>query len=224
LDGKTRSSHRRLDGQIRELDEYFEIRGKKARYPGDFGDPAEDCNCRCQLLQRARVALDEDELKTLQERAEFFGLDKSDDFEDFKKKYLKAAEKVNLSLEKVGKSGIIKLPDIHVGRSIGAKAKNYEITLPNREKVHLTEGTRVTHVQVIAGKGRNREIDIVPILLEAYPGTVESEWQKVKGVGYIDYQGESYKVNLHWYEEPSVGRVEWKVKPDADGNWFVYED
>ena len=92
LDGKTRSSHRRLDGQIREVGEYFEIRGKKALRPGHFGDPAEDCNCRCQLLQRARVALDESELKTLQERAEFFGLDKNDDFEDFKKKYLKAAE------------------------------------------------------------------------------------------------------------------------------------
>ena len=112
LDGKTRSSHRRLDGQIRELDEYFEIRGKKARYPGDFGDPAEDCNCRCQLLQRARVALDESELKTLQERAEFFGLDKNDDFEDFKKKYLKASEKSNLPLEKSVKSGKIKEGDI----------------------------------------------------------------------------------------------------------------
>lgn len=88
LDGKTRSSHRRLDGQIREIDEYFEIGGKKAKYPGDFGDPAEDCNCRCQVLQRARIALDEDELKTLQERAKFFGLDKTDDFDDFKNKYL----------------------------------------------------------------------------------------------------------------------------------------
>ena len=90
LDGDTRTSHRRLDGQIRELDEFFEMDGKKAKYPGGFGDPAEDCNCRCQLLQRARLGLDEDELKTLQERAEFFGLDKSGDLEDFKKKYLKA--------------------------------------------------------------------------------------------------------------------------------------
>jgi hypothetical protein len=57
-------------------------------YPGKFGDPAEDCNCRCEVLQRARLALNEDELKTLQERAEFFDLDKTDDFEDFKKKYL----------------------------------------------------------------------------------------------------------------------------------------
>lgn len=96
LDGKTRSSHRRLDGQIREVDEYFEIDEKKARYPGDFGDPAEDCNCRCQLLQRARIALDEDELNTLKQRAEYFGLDKTADFVEFKSKYLEASEKISL--------------------------------------------------------------------------------------------------------------------------------
>ena len=94
MDGDTRPTHRQLDGQIREVDEPFEMGGMKAMYPGAFGDPAEDCNCRCQLLQRARIALDEDELKTLQERAEFFGLDKSDDLADFKKKYMKAAEQV----------------------------------------------------------------------------------------------------------------------------------
>lgn len=32
------------------------------------------------------------------------------------------------------------------------------------------------------------------------------------------------KSALHWYQEPSVGRVEWKVKPDADGNWFIEDD
>ncbi len=108
LDGDTRKNHRKLDGQIRELDEPFEVNGKKAMYPGDFGDPAEDCNCRCELLQRARIALDEDELNTLKQRAEYFGLDKADDFEDFKKKYLKAAEKADIPLENSGKSGIIK--------------------------------------------------------------------------------------------------------------------
>lgn len=109
LDGNTRKTHRKLDGQIREIDEPFEMDGKKAMYPGDFGDPAEDCNCRCIAVQRARIALDEDELKTLQERAKFFGLDKTDEFADFKKKYLKAAEKVDLPLENAGKSGIIKV-------------------------------------------------------------------------------------------------------------------
>ena len=90
--------------------------------------------------------------------------------------------------------------------------------------MHLTEGTRVTNVQVIAGKGRNRQIDELSILIMRYPDTAAEKWQKVKGIGYVDYQGESYKANLHWYEEPSVGRVEWKVKPDADGNWFIEDD
>jgi hypothetical protein len=49
-------------------------------------------NCRCALLQRAKWALDEQELATLKERAEYYGLDKSDNFKDFKKKYLKAVE------------------------------------------------------------------------------------------------------------------------------------
>lgn len=92
LDGDTRPTHKRLDGKLAEVDEFFEMDGKQARYPGDFGDPAEDCNCRCQLLQRARIALDEDELKTLQERAKFFGLDKTDDFDEFKSKYLEASK------------------------------------------------------------------------------------------------------------------------------------
>lgn len=92
MDGETRPTHRQLDGQIREVEEQFEIGTKKAMYPGEFGDPAEDCNCRCVALTRSRSALDEDELKTLQERAKFFGLDKTNDFEGFKKNYLKATE------------------------------------------------------------------------------------------------------------------------------------
>ena len=65
LDGKTRPHHRRLDGQIRELDEPFKVAGMKAMFPGDFGDPGEDCNCRCALLQRARWELDDEETQYL---------------------------------------------------------------------------------------------------------------------------------------------------------------
>ena len=67
------------------------------------------------------------------------------------------------------------------------------------------------------------KIDVVDTLIDRYCGD-ESEWQKKKGFGYVDYEGESYRAELHWYEEPSVGRHEWKVKPDADGNWFYDED
>ena len=103
LDGKTRNTHRQLDGQIREVNEPFTLGTKKAMYPGDFGYAEEDCNCRCVALTRAKWALDEDELETLKERAEYFKLDKTDSLEDFKKKYLKAAE----TIENTGKSGII---------------------------------------------------------------------------------------------------------------------
>lgn len=92
LDGVTRPTHRELDGQIKEVDELFEVAGMKAMYPGAFGNPAEDCNCRCCLLQRARWALGQEELNTLKERAEFFGLDKTKDFENYKQKYLKLPE------------------------------------------------------------------------------------------------------------------------------------
>lgn len=87
LDSRTRDSHVAVDGEIRELDEKF---SNGLMFPGDpSGGAAEVVNCRCALLQRARWALDEDELQALKDRAEFFGLDKTENFEDYRKKYLK---------------------------------------------------------------------------------------------------------------------------------------
>lgn len=64
LDSLTRPNHVTLNGQVRETDEPFEVAGKKAMYPGGFGDPSEDCNCRCCLLSRARSALSQEEYYT----------------------------------------------------------------------------------------------------------------------------------------------------------------
>lgn len=103
LDGKTRDSHRRVDGEIRELDEKF---SNGLDFPGDpKGKAKEVINCRCVSLSRARWALDEDELNTLKERASYFGLDKTKNFADFKKKYLKAAAE---PIAKSSKSSTIK--------------------------------------------------------------------------------------------------------------------
>lgn len=123
LDGKTRDTHRELDHQIREMDKPFEIGGKKAMYPHDFGDPAEDCNCRCTLLTRARAALDKDELAVMQKRAEFFGLDKTDSFAEFKEKYLKAAETV----ENTGKSDIIQVKKFSIKDAVSSGAVTTKI-------------------------------------------------------------------------------------------------
>lgn len=92
LDGRTRDEHRECDGQIREIDEPFDVGGEKMQAPGVGGSARNVCNCRCCLLQRAKWALDDDELKTLQERAAFFGLDKTKDFEEFKQKYCQLPE------------------------------------------------------------------------------------------------------------------------------------
>ena len=100
LDAKTRPSHQMVDGEIRELDKPF---SNGLMFPGDpHGSAGEVVNCRCVALQRAKWALDEDELDTLKERAEYFGLDKSENFDDFKKKYLEVIEKAyNESVQKV---------------------------------------------------------------------------------------------------------------------------
>lgn len=116
LDGDTRDTHRMLDGTIIEVGEYFESGGNKARYPGDFGDPAEDCNCRCVLTERARSALDEEELKTLQDRAEYFGLDQVKNFDDFKQKYIIAANspvEEPVTVDGVNKAGTDMLAEIY---------------------------------------------------------------------------------------------------------------
>lgn len=86
LDGRTRDSHARVDGEIRELDKKF---SNGLMFPGDpSGGAAEVVNCRCTANTRARWALDGGELQTLKDRAEFFGLDKTENFEEFREKYL----------------------------------------------------------------------------------------------------------------------------------------
>lgn len=92
LDRRTRKSHSELDGKIIGVDDEFEYNGHKALYPGGFNVASLDINCRCVILQRAKWALDEEELNTLQKRASYFGLDKVKDFKEFKEKYINAVK------------------------------------------------------------------------------------------------------------------------------------
>ena len=87
LDGKTRPAHRALDGQIVGVDEYFKSEsGYKALYPGGFGIPSEDCNCRCCLLQRAKWALSDEEFTKMNgETNELQHFKNVDDYNEFKK-------------------------------------------------------------------------------------------------------------------------------------------
>lgn len=131
LDGRTRETHRLLDGQIREMNKPFEVAGKKAMFPSDFGDPSEDCNCRCVLLNRARAALDKDELKVLKERASFHELYvrnktkyrkvKEISFSDFRIKYLEASK----TIEKIWENGIIQVGEtVHASERMEQRTVN----------------------------------------------------------------------------------------------------
>jgi hypothetical protein len=114
-----------------------------------------------------------------------------------------------------------------IGRSVGAKAKNYKVYNPiTGENMYLTEGTRITQPQnhVIAGKGRERQIDELPFLIDKWGGD-PLEWTKEKGFGYVDDEfGDSHRVELHWYQEPTTGKHKMKIKIQPDGRIYLDED
>lgn len=87
LDGKTRPTHKALDGQIIGVDEYFKSEsGYKALYPSGFGVASEDCNCRCCLLQRAKWALSDEEFTKMNGKTnELQHFENVDDYNKFKK-------------------------------------------------------------------------------------------------------------------------------------------
>ena len=100
LDSRTREAHREADGQIVEWDEEFTVGGEKMKAPSIGGSAKNVINCRCQLLKRPRWSLDEEELETLKKRAEFYGLDKTKSFDEYKDKFLKASETLEDQLKK----------------------------------------------------------------------------------------------------------------------------
>ncbi|WP_408070425.1 hypothetical protein [Butyrivibrio sp. JL13D10] len=137
----------------------------------------------------------------------------------------KKNERPNQLTNDVGTSNIEYEKDILVPGSAGAKHKDTIVDLPDGTKSRLTPHTHIENVQIIAGKGRERQIEKVDVLAYKYPETADSpyEWQKLKGMGYVDYNEDSYRADLHWYRHPKTGNVDYKVKPDQGGNWF-YED
>ena len=94
LDRKTRPTHRELDGQMIGVNDYFHSSGGgKALYPGGFGDPKEDCNCRCCLVQVAEWELSDDAFTKMNgETGELQHFESIDDYNKFKKKFWEVTE------------------------------------------------------------------------------------------------------------------------------------
>lgn len=103
------------------------------------------------------------------------------------------------------------LPDETIPRSLSARWANYDIAMPDGTVAHFVEGTKLHHIEVFAGKGTRTPIRDVDRLVRAYGGKAE-DWQKVKGIGTIDVNGKSSEEEVHWYQEPTIGKKELKVK------------
>lgn len=105
----------------------------------------------------------------------------------------------------------IGISDEYIGKSVGAKINTYEIVLPDGKIAHLAEGTYIRNKQVFAGKGTKIPIRQENYLIQTYGGK-KGEWAKVKGEATLEIDGKTYDAEVHWYEEMSVGKVEWKSK------------
>ena len=104
----------------------------------------------------------------------------------------------------------IKLPDEQLPRSVGAKWSNHVINLSNGQTARFAEGSKLQNKEVFAGKGCKRKIDEVDGLVRDYGGKA-SEWRKVKAIATLVLpDGDEEQAEVHWYEEPSVGKV--KIK------------
>ncbi|MEE1356921.1 MAG: hypothetical protein UHG68_05070 [Clostridia bacterium] len=127
--------------------------------------------------------------------------------------------------ENGGILNLIDLSDEKLGRSIGAKAKTIWVRMPDGTEESLIEGSAITNKKIIAGKGRDRQIDIEDLLNYKHPEATPGEWVKVKGIGSLyDEYGEERKAELHWYENPTVsGKVDMKLKP-RNGALYIDDD
>ena len=104
-------------------------------FPSDpSGGAAEVINCRCTSNTRARWALDDGELQTLKECAEYFGLDKTKNFEEYKQKYLKAVENSENDGIILARSLLTHRRTADSGREIINQATYHKLTNPVLQK------------------------------------------------------------------------------------------
>ena len=131
---KNGADHQKMDGVTIRVGDKFELEaGVTTKCPGKSGVARHDCNCRCFLEYDVMT---EEEFAKLNSNSKLTG---------------KITEKTVVNSND---SDIIKLDDIHISKSVGAKAKNYDILDPNTgEFFNFVEGTKIQNAQVFAGKG-----------------------------------------------------------------------
>ena len=108
----------------------------------------------------------------------------------------------------------VSISDIQIHKSLGAKAKNYDVIDPTTgEFFQFAEGTKIQNAEVFAGYSTKKPLnETVADGLSREFGGDPSKWQHAKGIGTLDYYGEEIKAEVHWFQEESIGKVKFKVK------------
>lgn len=167
--------------------------------PGENAPPMHP-HCRCSTAAYS-------DRKEYEEWLDF--LAKGGTTEEFNKQKAQNAKKL---LTKNSENGIIRLPDIQIGRSVGAKSLNYEVMdLATGEMFRFVEGTRLQDVEVFAGKGTRSVYEKAYKYVNKHGGKLE-DWQHVKGKGWLETPEGDKHAEVHWSQCAGIGKFDFFVK------------
>lgn len=123
---------------------------------------------------------------------------------------LKQRKELRNRLKNIAQNDTIKLQDIQLPQSLSAMARDIYVKsdYPVRGDYLIKRGSKITNVEVIAGKDVRRQIDDIRRLVREHGGNAK-DWQKVKGIATLS---DGSKIEAHWYQAKNVGKVEFKVK------------
>lgn len=86
-----------------------------------------------------------------------------------------------------------------------------EIRIAAKQYGNIKPGTTVTKIYTFAGKGSKKPLRVENHLIQRYGGK-KGEWQHTTGDAIVTVNGLSKNAEVHWFQEPSVGIVNAKVK------------
>lgn len=124
------------------------------------------------------------------------------------------ARKQDYMLNRITIPESLRIQDSFIGRSVGAKARNYDVIDKQSGIVYnLLEGSRLQDSTVFAGKGVRTPLnpEVVEGLCQEYGGTPES-WQHAKATAELTDGEEVRKAEIHWFQAEGIGKVKFKVK------------
>lgn len=107
--------------------------------------------------------------------------------------------------------------DIMIGKSLGAAARNYPVKAPNSNQHYkFAEGTNITKIKVIMGNGTDKPLNNKYKIAIKCGIDNPDAIQKLRGEGFVMVDGKKRKSELHWYEDGTDERYEFKIKRYLD--------